>query len=246
MRYPFILLIFILFLIGCNEDRSITFEPLTFGIQSCQECAIVDITVPEAIGNKKIDEVINTTIREEVISILNYDDEIDASSINTAIESFQSEYAKLKEKFPEESTKWEANVTGEITFENEKVVTVRLDYYLFTGGAHGYRSLRFLNFSKEKGTELRTMELFKNLETFQNLAEKEFRTQENIPESNSINSTGFMFENDMFYLPENIGFTEKGLQLFYEQYEVASYADGPIILNIPHKEIKRFLAPPIS
>lgn len=246
MRYPFILLIFILFLIGCNEDRSINFVPLTFGTQSCQECALVDITVPEAIGNKKIEEVINTAIREEVISILSYDEEINTNSIDTAIESFQSEYAKLKDKFPEESTKWEANVTGEITFENEKVVTVRLEYYLFTGGAHGYSSISFLNFSKEKGKELRTMELFKNLETFQELAENEFRTQEKIPESNSINSTGFMFENDIFYLPENIGFTQEGLQLFYEQYEVASYADGPIILTIPHKEIKKFLAPPIS
>ena len=50
-----------------------------------------------------------------------------------------------------------------------------------------------------------------------------------------------MFENDEFYLPENIGFTQEGLQLFYEQYEVASYADGPIILTLKYKEIEPYL-----
>src|SRR5690606_11666613 len=62
-----------------------------------------------------------------------------------------------------------------------------------------------------------------------------------IPATESINSTGFMFENDVFYLPRNIGFTDDGLLLVYERYEVASYADGPIRLTFPYPEIGRFL-----
>jgi hypothetical protein len=51
-----------------------------------------------------------------------------------------------------------------------------------------------------------------------------------------------MFEKDHFYLPENIGFTEKGIKLLYNQYEVASYADGPIELTLPYKDIRKFLS----
>jgi len=37
--------------------------------------------------------------------------------------------------------------------------------------------------------------------------------QENIPVSGSVNATGFMFENDEFYLPLNIGFLPKRLTI---------------------------------
>ena len=73
------------------------------------------------------------------------------------------------------------------------------------------------------------------------LAEAKFRSQEKIPATQSINSTGFMFDGEAFYLPENIGFTPKGIQLLYNQYEVASYADGPIILTLPYEEVKEYL-----
>ena len=51
-----------------------------------------------------------------------------------------------------------------------------------------------------------------------------------------------MFENDEFYLPNNIGFTKNGLQLIYNQYEVASYADGPMSITLPYAEIRNYLA----
>ena len=241
MKHFLTLLLFLLVFMGCEEDTSLIFEPMTFGNKTCENCALIEIDIPKAIGNKSIDEVVNTALREEIISILKYDDEIDVSTIDSAILSFQKEYDKLKSKFPEESTKWEATVKGTVTFENNQILTIRLDYYLFTGGAHGYSSIRYLNFDKTKGKELGNKELFKDMEAFKNLAESKFREEEKIPMTSSINSTGFMFENDTFYLPENIGFTQEGLQLFYEQYEVASYADGPIVLVLPYQEIKKYL-----
>ncbi|KAA2219476.1 DUF3298 and DUF4163 domain-containing protein [Maribacter flavus] len=235
------LFLFSLIFMGCKNDNSLVFEPSNFGNEPCANCASVSISIPKAIGNKKLDETINTALREEIIFILKYDDAVDAGSIDMAIKSFQNEFAKLKEKFPEESTQWEASINGEVSFENERMLTIRLDYYLFTGGAHGYGSTRFLNFDKTKATELNNEELFKDILDFEGYAEAKFREQEGISSTASINSTGFMFEEDMFYLPENMGFTNEGLQLFYEQYEVASYADGPIILTFPFEEIQKFL-----
>jgi len=117
-----------------------------------------------------------------------------------------------------------------------------LHSYIYTGGAHGYTSKRFLNFDKKKGVELDNSELFKNVEDFRIFAEEMFREKEEIPKDKSINYTGFMFEQDSFHLPENMGFTQKGLKLLYNPYEVASYSDGTIELVLPHSEIKRYLA----
>ena len=55
-----------------------------------------------------------------------------------------------------------------------------------------------------------------------------------------------MFERDEFYLPENIGLTENGLVLLYNQYEVASYADGAIELILPMNEVKNYLTRKIT
>jgi hypothetical protein len=243
MKYTFSILLLTLIFIGCREDKNLIFETSRFDNELCSNCATVTISVPKAMGNKKLDEVINNALREEVIFILKYDDEVNANSIDSAIQSFQNEYTKLREKFPEESTLWEASINGAVTYENDRILTIQLDYYLLTGGAHGYGSTRFLNFDKTKAAELGNEELFKDIVDFQGFAEAKFREQENIPTSQAINSTGFMFEDDVFYLPENIGFTNEGLQLFYEQYEVASYADGPIILNLPFEEIQQYLIP---
>ena len=101
---------------------------------------------------------------------------------------------------------------------------------------------KFLNFSKKKAKEIDDWELFKDKDRFEQYPETQFRIQQNIPADQPINSTGFMFEEDHFYLPENIGFTNKGLKLLYNQYEVASYADGPIELTLPYKEIQKFLS----
>ncbi|TFG74190.1 MAG: DUF3298 domain-containing protein, partial [Flavobacteriales bacterium] len=63
-----------------------------------------------------------------------------------------------------------------------------------------------------------------------------------IPLDKPINQTGLMFEQDTFYLPENIGFTKDGLQLLYNPYEVASYADGTIVLTLSYQEVGPFLS----
>lgn len=242
MKIRVICMLFLFLNFGCKNEGKLTFEPISFTHENCTDCPLVSISIPKALGTSKIDNTVNTAISNEIISLLNFDDEADAPNIQSAVSSFQIEYEAIKERFAKESMQWEAKINGEVAFEDRNILTVRLNSYLFTGGAHGYSTTRFLNFNKRKGVQLENEELFKNKEKFEGLAETKFRSQEKIPAKKPINSTGFMFETEAFYLPENIGYTKDGLQLFYEQYEVASYADGPIVLTLPYKEIKNHLA----
>ncbi|WP_326935009.1 RsiV family protein [Flavobacterium sp. PL11] len=56
-----------------------------------------------------------------------------------------------------------------------------------------------------------------------------------------MNSGGLMFENERFQLPQNIFFTDTGLLLYYNIYEIASYADGATEMLFPYTEVNEFL-----
>lgn len=243
MKYSFYYLLVFLFTFGCENETKLTFEPYTIENEACDACPSVSIHIPKSIGKTKLAKTIDTALKEEVIFLLSFDEgEVEITSIKNALKSFQNAYQELQKLYDDEPTNWEANIVGTISYEDEHFITLLLDSYIFTGGAHGYGSKTFLNFDKKKGIELENIDLFKDVEDFQVFAEEMFRQKEKIPIDKSINHTGFMFEQDSFYLPENLGFTQAGLKLLYNPYEVASYADGAIELVLPHAEIKKYLA----
>ncbi|UII77905.1 DUF3298 and DUF4163 domain-containing protein [Flagellimonas sp. HMM57] len=235
------ILLLVLIAIGCENSDKLTFEPLQIVGEDCATCPKIDIDVPKAIDDTAIANTINRSTEEEIISYLSFDEEEDIETLNDAIVSFTKSFEELATRFPEDTVGWEAKVDGEVVYEDQNILTLAMKTYIYTGGAHGYGATTFLNFDKIKGTELENWELFEDLEDFQKLAEAKFRAQESIPEKGNINVTGFMFEDDEFHLAENIGYTEDGIQFVYNQYEVASYADGPILLTLPFKEINKYL-----
>jgi len=233
-------ILFLFILISCQSESKLTFEPIKLQSEECDGCPKIEINIPNALDDSPVSEAINRSLSEEIISILSFTEDKTIDSADKAIKSFTSSYKELKTKFPDE-VQWEATIDGEVVYEDENVVTLMLNSYSFTGGAHGYASTSFLNFDKKQGTELENWELFDDLDGFEDFAETKFRIQEKIPQDTNINATGFMFEGDSFHLPNNIGYTKDGVQLIYNQYEVASYADGPIVLILPYDEINLYL-----
>jgi len=238
----FIVSLFWIFL-SCEEESTLVIEPVVYTNAPCDNCPEVSIQYPRIVEDTKLGRAVNGGIEDEIKSLLTFADSMEVSNLNEAVNSFTLGYSELKEVYPDETVPWEARIKAEVSFENRRVLSIRIDSYLFTGGAHGYTATHFLNFDIEKGEEIDTQSLFKDLLAFRSYAETKFREQEDIPKEAPINSTGFMFELDSFYLPENIGLTPKGILLLYNQYEVASYADGQIQLIIPFKEARKFVTP---
>jgi len=233
-------ILFLILLIGCQTESKLTFEPTQLLGENCNGCPKIEINIPNALDDSKVSEAINRALREEIISVLSFTEDETIDSADKAIKSFTDSYKELKNKFPDE-VQWEASIDGKVIYEGENIITIMLNSYSFTGGAHGYVSTSYLNFDKKNGTELENWELFDDLDGFESFAETKFRIQEKIPQDRNINATGFMFEDDMFHLADNIGYTKDGLKLMYNQYEVASYADGPIALILPYSEINPYL-----
>jgi hypothetical protein len=206
------------------------------------QCAEVNLVFLQSIGNEMVSEKINSSINEFIVSSLNYavDDSIVSSSVEAAAKNFISAYKKDKTEFPEISPYFaEINVTN--IHRSDKLICMEMKKYLYTGGAHGYESVWYLNIDPRTGEELSTSDLVNNLLGFTQHAERVFRKKMNIPEKGSINATGFWFDDDVFYLPETLGFQGTNVLLIYNPYEIASYADGAIEIVIPIEDIESYL-----
>ncbi|MGJ8658217.1 PdaC/SigV domain-containing protein [Cellulophaga fucicola] len=241
MNHKFFLFLFLVVLIGCNNKKEVSFDTLNISTEKEIDKPLVVINVPRSIKDTKVAKIINETLKEKIISLLIFDDTVEVTTIEGAIASLNDEFLSVKEKLPGEATRWEATVDGSVVYENDKIITIELQTYEFTGGAHGYESSIFFNFDVEKGELLNNEDLFTSKEAFYTLAETKFRTQEKIPLDVPINDTGFMFEEEVFMLPINIGYTKDGLKLLYNTYEVGSYADGQIEVLLPYAEVNQML-----
>lgn len=227
---------------ACQEAGTLGYTPREYLGQVCADCPSVRVYVPEASEETALGRAVNQGVREEVIEWLDYDEISGATDIPGAIRAFGASYRDLREQFPDEAIGWEATVEGVIALESDELLSLKLDGYIFTGGAHGFTRTRYLNFDKKSARELDNRELFRDLPGLEALAEAAFRDSQGIAPDAEINSTGFMFEDNQFHLPETIGFEAEGLVLLYNPYEVASYADGPLRVVIPYAEASPYLA----
>ena len=244
MKHSTFLVFLFLILTSCNKELS--FENETFEKQSavpCKEdCPKITINIPIA----KNSEIVADSINKKVFSVINEivyfgEKPLKTNDYNALASSFIASYEEMHKKFPTETFGWEAKITGNIEYESEQILNIKIDHYTFTGGAHGYQGYRSLLFNPKTGKIIFNDQLFKNEKEFKAFAEKEFRQKYKIPEKANINATGLMFENDKFNLPQNIFYTEEGLLLYYNAYEAASYADGAKEIVFPYEEVGRYL-----
>ena len=243
-----LLLICILSLNGCKKDIADSFSSETKteifkGNCNSDPCAEVYVDYVILKGNKSVSKKINNEINQFIVNSLALEDSLSTNhkTITEAANGFLNNYEKDKAEFPDIISEYFAEISVCQTYTSNSLFSFELQQYMFTGGAHGYGSITFLNVNPTNGEILSTSELFKNENNFRDFVEKLFREEYNISSEESINSSGFWFENDTFYLPETIGFNEEEAIILYNQYEIASYASGPIELMIPLDKVLPFM-----
>jgi hypothetical protein len=209
----------------------------------CKEnCPQITVKIPIAKNVPVVADSINKKVFSVLKEIIYFGDKpYISTNYNGLLTSFIDSYEKLQKEFPKDTFGWEGKIEGSIKYQSDSILNIEIKHYTFTGGAHGYEGLRSLLFDPNTGKYISSNQLFKNKNIFMAFAEKKFRAKYKIPENSSINATGLMFEDEKFYLPQNIFYTDKGLLLYYNSYEAASYADGPKELLLPYKEVNDFL-----
>ena len=245
MKY-FIIYTLLLFSVAqCSNE--LVFEEQSFQkkttLPCTGDCPSISVKIPVANAVPVVADSINKKVFSVLKEIIYFGEKpYTSKDYNGLLTSFINSYEKLQKEFPKDKFGWEADIKGSVKYQSENILNLEINHYTYTGGAHGYQGLRSLLFDPNTGKSITNDELFIDKASFKALAEKKFRAKYKIPASKSINSTGLMFEKEMFQLPQNIFFTDKGLLLYYNSYEVASYADGAKELLLSYTEVNDYLA----
>lgn len=233
------------FLIGCSSNK-LAFEYKSYqkktSLPCTENCPQITVKIPYATNAPGVADSINKKIYLELKKIISFKDNTSTSTdYNQLLKEFIETYEEIQKKYPKDTFGWKGEIEGSVIHQSEELLNIKLKYYTFTGGAHGFRGFRSLLFNPTTGKSVSINELFVDSEAFKNFAEKKFKQHFEIPENSNINATGFLFDDDIFQLPQNIFFTEKGLLLYYNTYEIDAYTDGPKELLIPYNEVDEYL-----
>ncbi len=233
---------------SCTFEKPLHFEETSItqdNIELCESstCPTIKVHYIQAVEKDEKSAQINKYIQERVVKKIaaNEKDTSTFTTIEEALAFFINDFRKFKEENGHSLVSYDVDTFMRISYQSEDFVSLELNYYLFTGGAHGYSGTSYFNFDAKTGLPLKENLIFTDSEGMLSFCENKFREVYQISEERSINSSGFWFEGDRFHLPENIGFTENQMILHYNQYEIASYAEGPIVLTIPLTEVEQFL-----
>ena len=232
---PYFLLLIPLLFLSCKSEYQLVFQEENTLYEGD---VVVEINIPVAMDNTEVGALINTTIEQYIIDVILFSDDFESvTNREEAVALFEKSYRAFKTDFEESELIWEVSIDGEVIY-NEAIISIAVTSYVNTGGAHGNAYVRFFNFDAVTGSRLDSDALFSDTVGFKSIAERAF--QEQIQEPVDGVYPNYFFGED-FRLPENIGFSYDGLILFYNPYEIASYADGTTEVLITYDEAESYL-----
>lgn len=177
------------------------------------------INIPIIITeNKETEKYINDVIRNDIMDFYN---------------TSQEEAKKYLKDLPNIENKFVANVDFEVKKNSDNVLSIKVRYYKYSGGAHGYYEDTSYNIDMRNGKSLVLSDLFKENLDYKKVIDNDIRNQiekivkydkeyEGVYQFNGIKS------NNKFYMQDD------NLVIYFDLYEIAPYAAGQpeFLINI--------------
>jgi predicted secreted protein len=180
----------------------------------------VDLNIPVLTG------MANKTIQSAINALL----ENDAMELKSKLASEIEDYVKYNQQNGFPIRPYELLTRYQETYQNENTLSLYIDYYQYTGGAHGITDRKPYNIDLISGKELTIKDLFQSNYDYQSVINKEIHQQiASNPDKYFTGNMGFngITENQRFYIQE--GF----LVVYFSQYEIAPYVAGIPEFKIP-------------
>ncbi|MDD4376481.1 MAG: DUF4163 domain-containing protein [Clostridia bacterium] len=123
----------------------------------------------------------------------------------------------------------------------DKIKSFVFDIYGFTGGAHGFSNTITKTYDLESGKAYSIDDVVTDLSKFTEIV------RENI--KNELSLRGEIVDEEWITMGtdsdslEKFSLSENGLTMYFPPYQVASYASGTIICNIPFESMQDILSP---
>lgn len=126
-------------------------------------------------------------------------------------------------------------------FGNKAAFSIFIKKYMYTGGAHGSTQGTYLNFDATSGEQISLHSFIEDTTKLLDMAAIYFCKERRLPLDAMQIQTGLFCELSALKMPSELGFSQKGLVLYYNQYDIAPYSMGPIVITIPYKEIQELI-----
>lgn len=200
-------------------------------------CATIDLNYPFIkSGLPALKKKVALWSNDFLISLLDPALELDSeTSLSSAVDGFVEGFKEYAAEQSDETIEFSLEVKNKTLLQNDIYLTLRMDAYSNTGGAHPNTTAAVATFDLKTGKQVRPIDVVKDMEKLYALAEQKF--EENQKEAFD---DGFEFSsNQPFDLPKNVGLTAEGLLFCYVPYEVAPYAMGFTEFIIPYDELEK-------
>ncbi|QJD80861.1 DUF3298 and DUF4163 domain-containing protein [Spirosoma rhododendri] len=138
---------------------------------------------------------------------------------------------------------WDLDTKLDTLYTSQKVLTVRMENYAYTGGAHPNTNVMFMNFDRQTGNVLALTDMVSDTTALLTIVERAFRKDQGLLPQYNLEERGYFLRDGQFFLPANIGIDRKGLTFYYNPYEIAAYALGPIEVTVPYEQLGGILKP---
>lgn len=194
-------------------------------------------------------EPINNRLRE--LAVGSVADWLDSATVAThpdarteldkAADLFAADYQSMLADMGNLGGCWELKTTADTVFSNPNVLTVRLETYAYTGGAHPNSNQSFYTFDRDTGQPLDLSDMVSDTTALLGVVEKEFRKQQELIPQANLEERGYFLRDGQFFLPANVGLSQRGMVFYYNPYEIAAYAVGPIEVTVPYEQLNGIL-----
>lgn len=160
------------------------------------------------------------------------------TDIKAAYEVFAKNYKIFKKDFPDAPGCWEVEVSGDTVMMTSNLLLYQFDLYAFTGGAHPNSFRSYHVFDLTTGAEADAGTFVSDSVALLKKVEAAFRKEEKLDANVNLEEAGYFLADHRFFIPANYTFTREGVFFYYNPYEIAAYARGPITFTIPYPELK--------
>lgn len=237
------ILVFLCF--SCTEDVVFQYETEvinTIDFEQCQheQCPELHIEYIRMTLPTSLAAAVNQGVIDQLVSQLTMEGQ-EAEDIEQAAQVYLN---NSQTAYPEDSVMSETHqlqwvVTA--SYQSNEVLSLRTEFYEFAGGAHGFEGVLYKNFNVETGKEMTLSEVCTDFEAFTAFAKAQFETQQQALLTELPNWEVLRFENDNFRFSENMGFTEEGMHLYYQAYEITAYQNEPFDFYISWEAVKEYI-----
>jgi len=136
---------------------------------------------------------------------------------------------------------WDKEISTNVYYNENDIVSLRINKYAFTGGAHGILMVEYVVFNAQQKKRLFPTDILKDNfdEELNIILDNKLRKLNGLTENENFRDAGFFI--DSITSSNNFYINNDGIGFFYNVYEIAPYSSGTTELFIPFNELTGLL-----